>query len=92
MNILKVIAGLLLPMILAAQRPLSGFLNLGSTTLSGNYSIVFRSHDLDRGHRLKLSMTPAFSDREAALSGDDGSCRRGQGAESCSALRAMFRT
>jgi hypothetical protein len=92
MNILKVIAGLLLPMVLAAQRPMPGFLNKGSTTLSGNNSSVFKLHDHERAHRLKLSMTPVSEGHGAGLSGDSGSCRRGQDAGLCSDVGALLRT
>jgi hypothetical protein len=91
MNILKVIVGLLLPMVLAAQRPLSGFLNTGSTTLSGHYSIVFTLHDHDEAHRLKLSIAPFSGDHGAGRNAEAESCRRGQDTEAESAVRRVFR-
>jgi hypothetical protein len=91
MNILMVTFGLLLPMVLATQRPIQGFLNMGSTTLSGHNSIVFEFHDHDRTHRLKLLMMPVSLGYGADQSRDDGSCRRGQDSNLGLGVRAMFR-
>lgn len=91
MNILKVIVGLLLPMVLAAQRPLSGFLNTGSTTLSGHHSTVFTLHDHKGSYRLKLSVAPLSKDHEAGRNTDDTYCRRGQDVEAGSAMRRVLR-
>lgn len=68
MNILQMIIGLLLPMVLAAQRPLplgaeSPFgmdMNQGSTTLSGYKSIVNKTFGETAAYRRKLSMTSSF--------------------------------
>lgn len=91
MNILKVIVGLLLPMVLAAQRPLLEFLNTGSTTLSGHYSIVFSLHDHDEAHRLKLSIASLSEGHGAGRNAEDASCRRGQDEEADSAVRMVLR-
>lgn len=68
MNILQMIVGLLLPTILAAQRPLLGDaqpfagmdLNWGSRTLSGYMSIVIKTPGETAAYRRKLSMAPGF--------------------------------
>ena len=68
MNILQMIIGLLLPMVLAAQRPLlagveaphSKDMNWGSTTLSGYKSIVIKAQVETAAYRRKLSIAPSF--------------------------------
>ena len=68
MNILQMIVGLLLPTVLAAQRPLlvdaqpfAGMdLNEGSRILSGYRHIVIKTPGETAAYRRKLSMAPGF--------------------------------